>query len=181
MIAYIFVLLIGLAGGAICVYVLLEQRQRQLREMRKHVESDKRDNERITQELSDKQRHLEGEANRVQKEAAAFNARVISLNELQNENSILKRDLRNLDIGFRKLKLDRDAQHGTQHDLDERSQQLAKLYLKDNLRWINSLLNQNNYTVCKQRLLDVIARCHFGRRSGIYRTCLRIRSAGRRG
>ena len=159
MVAYIFVLLIGLAGGAICVYVLLEQRHRQLRQLQKEVEADQRDNERTAQEQGDKQRQLESEANRIRQEAVALNARVISLSELQNENTVLKRDLRNLDIGFRKLKLDRDTQHGTQQELDERSQQLAKLYLKDSLRSINLSLNQNNYAVCKQRLLDAIERC----------------------
>jgi hypothetical protein len=159
MMAYVFVLLLGLAGGAICVYVLLEQRHRQVRELQKQVESEARHNERTAQELKEKQKHLDSETSRLQREAAAFNARVISLNELQNENAVLKRDLRNLHIGFRKLELDRNAQRDSQRQLDERSQELAQRYLKDNLRWINSLLNQNNYTICKQRLLDVIARC----------------------
>src|SRR5258708_6392289 len=159
MMAYIFVLLLGLAGGAICVYVLLEQRHRKVRELQKHIESEARHNERTGQELRDKQKHLDGETSRLQREAAAFNARVISLNELQSENAVLKRDLRNLYIGFRKIELDRERQRGSQLQLDERSQELAQRYLKDNLRWINSLLNQNNYTICKQRFLDVIARC----------------------
>src|SRR5580704_7013271 len=128
MIAYIIVLLIGLAGGAICVYVLLEQRHRQIRQLQKEVESDRRENERNAQEQGDRQRRLDSEESRVRQDVAALNARVISLHELQNENTILKRDLRNLDIGFRKLKLDHDTQQGTQRELDERSQELAKLY-----------------------------------------------------
>ncbi len=152
-------LMIGLAGGAVCVYTLVEQRNREVQSLRKEVLSEKKGNDRTSRELAERQRQLAAEASRVEKELAALNARVISLDELQNENSILKRDLHNLDIGFRKLKLDRDAQHGTQQELDERGQQLAKLYLKDNLKWIYTLLNQNNYTVCKQRLLDVIGRC----------------------
>ena len=46
-----------------------------------------------------------------------------------------------------------------QQDLDERSNLLAARYLKDNVKWIGSSLNPNNYVTCKQRLQDVIKRC----------------------
>lgn len=39
-------------------------------------------------------------------ERAAFEARVVSYGELQGENTILKRDLQNVDVHLRKLQLD---------------------------------------------------------------------------
>lgn len=188
MFTYILLVGLGFAGGAICVYVLFDQQQREVRRLQKHVESQVKHNERVAHENSDRQKELEGEATRlrhetaksheraeqeyarkqmdldtqaaqIERKTAEFNARVISFNDLQNENIVLKRDLRNLDIGFRKLQLDRDLDRKAQQQLDERSSELAGRYLKDNVRWVNLTLSQNNYTVCKQRLLDVIARC----------------------
>ena len=90
---------------------------------------------------------------------AAFEAKVVSFNELQEENTILKRDLRNLDVNVRKLQLDRDLQQQTQNTLDEKANELGSRYLKENVKWIGVSLNPNNFAGSKQRLQDVIARC----------------------
>jgi hypothetical protein len=177
MLTYVIVLVIGLAGGAACVFVLIGHRERSVRELQQRAETIARQNEQTRNELAAQQKQLasmrsradlehrtrleefKSKEERLHREIAAFNAKVVTYTDLQNENATLKQDLRNLDIGFRKLELDRDVQRKRQHELDERGKELAERYLKDNVRWINSLLGSNNYAICKQRLLDVIARC----------------------
>jgi len=86
-------------------------------------------------------------------------ARAVSYSELQGENAILKRDLRNLDVNLRKLELDRNQQQESQQALDERCKELGARYLKENVKWISESLTADNFTARKQRLQDVIERC----------------------
>lgn len=79
--------------------------------------------------------------------------------ELQQENSILKRDLSNLAVNIRKLSLDGAANQQTQVEIDRKVQELGARYLKENVKWIGNSLNPNNFANCKQKLLDVIERC----------------------
>jgi len=92
-------------------------------------------------------------------EEANFKSQVISYKELRDENTILKDDLLNLGVHLRKSELDHKLQSRKQEELDQRAKELATRYLKDNVKWIGSSLNQNNYVNCKQRLQSVIERC----------------------
>ena len=118
------------------------------------------------QDLVDRQTHFKSTSAEFEKEKAAFEAvmeefdsKVVSFNELQDENTILKRDLRNLDVNVKKLQLDCDLQQQTQGSLDEKINELGSRYLKENVKWIGVSLNPNNFAGCKQRLQDVITRC----------------------
>lgn len=88
-----------------------------------------------------------------------FDAQVVSFDEVQRENELLKRDLKNSYVQNRKLQLDRNAQQFAQQELSERCAELAQRFLKENEKWIGNSLNANNFASCKQRLLDVIERC----------------------
>jgi hypothetical protein len=88
-----------------------------------------------------------------------FEQRVISFTEVQGENGILKRDLRNLAVSLRKLELDHRLQQESQETLDQKVQELGDRYLKENVKWIGKSLNANNFVACKQRLQEVIERC----------------------
>jgi hypothetical protein len=88
-----------------------------------------------------------------------FDAAVISYKELVDENLILKTDLRNLDAHVRKIQLDRNEVERIQASIDLRVKELGSRYLKENVKWIGTSLNPNNFAACKQRLLDVIQRC----------------------
>jgi hypothetical protein len=88
-----------------------------------------------------------------------FDSRMILYSELQDENSILKRDLANLAINIRKLSLDTQSTRGTQAEIDRKVQELGSRYLKENVKWIGNSLNPNNFANCKQKLLDVVERC----------------------
>ena len=95
---------------------------------------------------------------RLKTETDRFRERSISCKELEDENRILKRDLRNLAIHVRKLDLDRDQQRQTQETLDEKIKEVGSRYLKDTVKWVSASLNPNNFATCKQRLQDVIDR-----------------------
>lgn len=95
---------------------------------------------------------------RLKTETDRFRERAISFKDLEDENGILKRDLRNLAIQVRKLQLDRDQQRQTQEMLDEKVKEVGSRYLKDTVKWISASLNPNNFATCKQRLQDVIER-----------------------
>ena len=102
---------------------------------------------------------FENEVARSRAARLEFEASVVSYKELQDENTILKRDLRNIDVHVRKLQLDRDLQRQTQDTLDQKIKELGSRYLKENVKWIGTSLNPNNFASCKQRLQDVIERC----------------------
>jgi hypothetical protein len=101
-------------------------------------------------------RELAQRAADLEAEKAAFEARVVSYGELQGENTILKRDLQNVDVHLRKLQLDEEARRQEQERLDQRSREMAGRFLKDNVKWISSSLNANNFAGSKQRLQKVV-------------------------
>jgi len=106
-----------------------------------------------------KQKQLDVDARRLEEAEAAFASRGVSYQELQDENAILKRDLLSLHVNVRKLSLDSERHRQIQKELDERVQALGSRYLTENVKWISSSLNANNFAICKQRLVDVVARC----------------------
>ena len=107
-----------------------------------------------------RKKRLDQLAAQLESTRAELDARVISYRELQDENAIIKRDLRNLDVQTRKLQLDREQQRQLHIiALEEKTNELGGRYLKENVKWISASLNANNFLSCKQRLQDVIARC----------------------
>lgn len=89
----------------------------------------------------------------------AFEKQVITYQELANENHSLKKDLNNLLQKWRKSQHDTTQVQQRQAALAEQIQEFGTRYLRDQEKWIDSALNQNNYATCKQRLSDAIARC----------------------
>ena len=145
---YIFTFLMGLLAGAVCVFLFLLDKQRRLKEQR--------DNQKI-QEKGIHEALLAIKANR--QDMKEFDSRVISYNELQCENAIIKRDLQNIDVDLRKSQLDHEQQRQKQETLDQRSNELGNRYLKENIKWISKSLTQNNFVTCKERLQKVIKLC----------------------
>lgn len=85
--------------------------------------------------------------------------RIIKYDELQEENSILKHDLQNVDVNLRKLQLDVELQREKQEKLTANINDLGSRFLKDNVNWIGNSLTANNYQRSKERLQKVIAWC----------------------
>jgi hypothetical protein len=122
-----------------------------------------RELERRANEIKSQREATENElsrrANEIKRQVVDLERRIIAYKELQAENAILKRDLQNIDVNLHKLQLDGELQRQKQEQLDQRGQELGSRYLKENVKWIGSSLNANNFAACKQRLVDVMARC----------------------
>lgn len=115
------------------------------------------------QERLDKVRKVEATLNEqesnLDETRKQFDARVISYQELEEENAVLKGELRKLVVGIRKLELDRTLQQRSQESLDTKVQEIGSRYLAENVKWIGKSLNASNFASCKQRLMDVIEKC----------------------
>lgn len=89
----------------------------------------------------------------------AFEHQIISYQELKDENAVLKRDLQNIDVNLQKRELDAEIREQRQKQLDDRSTQLAKRYLGDTVKAVVASIGPSNFSACKHKLLEVIARC----------------------
>ena len=156
---YIIVTILGIVGGWGCALIALAVQREKLRAQKREQDLMTEQIRQSSQSIGAARQQIETESSRLEAATAEFDRRAVSYKELQDENSILKRDLRNLDMNVRKLQLDRDQQRQSQETLDQRSKELGSRYLKESVKWISSLMNPNNFTVCKQRLMDVIERC----------------------
>lgn len=174
---YFLIAFIGFLAGAICLFVLSEQKRKRaqdLSQLAKEIllridQVQSKEAQIAEQEMllsiaqeqfeSDKARQLAEQELQFLNTRKEFESQKISYQELQQENSILKRDLSNLAVNIRKLSLDGEATRQTQAEIDRKVQELGARYLKENVKWIGNSLNPNNFANCKQRLLDVIERC----------------------
>ena len=163
----------GLLGGGACVFAVLDTRRRVVEAQKRQQDAEAQRLQGTHQAINARQQvldeenarltaartQLENEAGRLRAARSEFDASVVSYKELQDENTILKRDLRNIDVQVRKHQLDRELLRQTQESLDQKIKDLGSRYLKENVRWIGTSLNPNNFASCKQRLQDVIKRC----------------------
>lgn len=159
MVYFLIFLLLGAGGGAASVYVALMNKRRWIVVQKKRVDAEARRTNEAARTLKAREREAVARESDLAMREQELNKRTISYTELWNENRTLKRDLQNVDVNLRKLMLDRELQAKAQTALDERCQELGGRYLKENVKWIGSSLTANNFTVCKQRLLEVIQRC----------------------
>ena len=183
---YIIVALLGMAGGAFCFFMLTEARRKPLKpksacrkseeQIKTHCRTGARE-ERLEQEqkrvheelarenqnslLAAKARdeQYDQEVRPIKAEQAEFEARMIPYKELQDENTILKRDLRNIVVQVRKVQLDTHVQRESQEAVQQKVQDIGSRYLKENVKWIGASLTPNNFSASNQRLKDVIERC----------------------
>jgi hypothetical protein len=184
---WVICFLLGSVAGAIAVFVLLIDRirkvkkkelaterlttiakQAQVEALAKEKALERREREAV-EELAAKTREIEADI--IAKESVIerhtmdlrlrreeFEKQIITYANLSRENVELKRDLQNIDVTLHKLQLDGDARNKAQQHLDERSNDLARRYLRETVKAVASALNPNNFAACKDRLLDVIAR-----------------------
>ena len=174
---YLVFALIGFACGGFAMMIALDAKRRKVQEQQaenaanaslhqQHVEELRQEKEKLSRQLQERvdkihshEITLNQQAEKLGSAQRDFEGRVISYQELEKENDILKRDLRNLAIGMRKLELDRDLQNKSQAGLDVKVKEIGGRYLAENVKWIGKSLTPNNFSSCKQRLLDVIDRC----------------------
>jgi hypothetical protein len=102
---------------------------------------------------------LENRQQQLRDAIAAFESRKVTYNNIVKENSGLKRDCFNLAVQLKKMERDHAAMTQRQDEIDTKSNALAARYLKESVSWVGDKLNPNNFSSCKQRLLNVIGAC----------------------
>ncbi len=152
----------GVAAGAV-VYLLIQKRHQQAvqRESAARAEQNRLAalRESLQAEYARKERELEQSRRHLASREAEFDKRFVTYDELAQENSMLKRDLQNIDVSLHKLRLDHELVAQQQVQLDERSRALAQRYLSETVQAVSAALTPNNFAAAKARLLDVIERC----------------------
>jgi hypothetical protein len=156
---YFVIALLGFVGGGICVFIVLDKRRRHVELLKRQLDENTKDIELKLANVQDRERHLQEKSVALSKSAKDLASRVVAYTELQNENGVLRQDLRNLAVNARKLQLDGQQLQQSQDMISEKVKELGGRYLKENVKWIGIALNPNNFTSCKQKLLDVIERC----------------------
>lgn len=150
---------LGFFAGGFIVFLLYTARWRSLEEQKKNQEAQERRICKALEAIKEKQQQITQLETSLAAKQKDIDARVVSYQQLQDENVIIKRDLQNIDVSVRKLALDRRVQQHAQEALDARSKELGGRYLKENVKWIGSSLTTNNFVASKKRLQDVIERC----------------------
>jgi hypothetical protein len=157
--AYFLLAVLGFGCGCIAVYVALANKWMELDEKQRQITAEGQRNSEQLEDIRKTEARLHDVSSALNAARNEFDRRVVSYTELQNENGLLKRDLRNLALNIRKLQLDGRAREQMQTSIDTKVQELGARYVKENVKWIGNSLNENNFALCKQRLQDVIARC----------------------
>lgn len=157
--AYFLIAVIGAACGGFCVYMALESKRRRLDEAVQAQTVEARRLENDVAACRAKERLLADLRTQFEAAKSDFERRVLSYSVLQDENALLKRDLRNLDLHIRKLQLDHGARADASASASEKVELLAKRYLKDVQKWIGDSLTASNFASSKERLVGVIAWC----------------------
>jgi flagellar biosynthesis GTPase FlhF len=93
------------------------------------------------------------------KDIAGFDARKVQYDGLVRENKGLKQDCFNLSIQLKKMERDQAVLDQRQGEINGKANGLAARYLKESVSWIGDKLNSNNFSSCKQRLLNVVEAC----------------------
>ena len=156
---YFLSLLMGLITGGGTVFLLCMKRLGKVRRQKQQQDAAERHMRERLQALAVRERDLQTTDSTLKLSKKRFEEKAIAYSELQNENAILKKDLENIDVNLRKLRMDRDQQQSRQQALDARARELGGRYLKENIKWLGTSITSNNYAASKRRLLDVIERC----------------------
>jgi hypothetical protein len=147
-VGYISVIFLGIALGAGCCGAGVWELQRKLRERLRDLEGKRKKAEELINNVRAKERQLD-----------ELRAQFVTLQELEQENHVLKNDLRATAVRDNKAKLDREADAAKWGSIDKRSQELAEQYLADTVKAVVNAVGPSNFSACKRKLQDAIANC----------------------
>jgi len=156
---YLIIAIVCFAGGGFAMFVGLDVKRRTIEQMRSQQESQSKINQEQLKEIHRESQRVSQDTANLVNARQEFEKRVVTYKELQDENALLKTDLRNIGTSLRKLQLDRDSQSTVQAEIKKKVDAIGTMYLKENVKWIGKSLNANNFSLCKERLTDVIERC----------------------
>ncbi len=126
---YVLVCLIGIVGGGFVVFFALHSSKKIVDENRKELDSQKTKLREVFDSLKVKQVSLDEASRRLTTARSVFDKLPVSYKELQDENTTLKRDLRNLYINIRKCDLDVEQQGTERKELSQRVESVGSHYL----------------------------------------------------
>jgi hypothetical protein len=163
---YVIAFLVGVVVGAICLFLYVSERfgriatRERAAKAKEQVATETLNEAKLREaRLAQAESEVAAGAAALEQNTNAFNRRVIAYQELQDENWVLKRDLRNIEVSINRTRLDTELSRLEQAKLNERSNELARRYLAETVKSIGAAISSNNYSACKQRLLDTIKRC----------------------
>ncbi len=90
---------------------------------------------------------------------AEFEKRQVLYDNLKAENTTLKQDLFNLAVQRKKMDRGQAALERQQEELNQKVDDVAGRYMKENVQWIATKLNPNNFSSSKTKLLKVVELC----------------------
>jgi len=111
------------------------------------------------EDIKRRQLQIDDRQQQLRNAIAAFEARKIKYDDIVRENSGLKVDCFNLSVQLKKMERDHAALAKQQDEIGGKANALASRYLKESVSWIGDRLNPNNFSSCKQRLLNVVGAC----------------------
>jgi hypothetical protein len=135
----------------------VEDLDRQLRRLKVQLEDESERLETEEKRIASMRRTIEIEQSLFTTRQQEFNRKAITYEELEQENRILKTDLRNQVIASAKLAHDMKEQRIWQKQIDDKANELGRCYLKETRKWVERSLTQNNYASNKTRLEEAIA------------------------
>jgi hypothetical protein len=109
--------------------------------------------------LQSRNREMDERQRQLRESIDAFESRRIAYGNIVHENNGLKQDCFNLSVQLKKMERDHAAIIHRQGEIDSKANALAARYLKESVSWVGDKLNPNNFSSCKQRLLNVIGAC----------------------
>ncbi|MCY2963032.1 MAG: GIY-YIG nuclease family protein [Planctomycetota bacterium] len=154
-IASLGILLLGIIGGAVAIYVLIASREREARELLDRARREREDNAARSSHLSNQEKRLSEERREFLGERSKFDQRRVTVEELEQESRLLKQQLQNQTVGYRALEYRIEQQQLRETQLQE----LASRYVRENARWIKAILTPGSYDICRRRMQEVIQRC----------------------
>jgi hypothetical protein len=156
---YVLTFLIGVVLGGVCLFLFIAEQHKKLKELAQQTEAKEAASKGTLAKIRIREAELDRQAQEMNRQAAEFKGRVVSYVELQQENSILKRDLQNIDVNLQKLRLDNELLDVEQRKIDQRSMDLAKRYLSETVKAVVAAVGPSNFSACKQKLITAITKC----------------------
>ena len=167
---YIVLFLAGMAASASALIIgyfgyasLLRTERRRVRgwdtRLRQQAAALSAKEQQAQEKIGEQTRDIEARQQQLTEANAAFVAQKVGYDALVRENGGLKQDCFNLSVRLKKMERDHASLSQRQQEIDGKANELAGRYLKESVSWIGTKLNANNFSSCKQRLLNVIGAC----------------------
>ena len=156
---YVVLILVGMVTGSVGTGLVAMSWYKRVKQKLTVAESQSRRAKETAAAAEAKEQELAEISRRLFQERQEFGKKVISHQEVEQANRVLKRDLKNMDVQVSKLELDGELGRERLKELEERNNQMTRQYLSQAVQAIVSTAGAGAFTTGKGRLDEVIARC----------------------